>query len=141
MACAVAMAFFLFLGLKHSVCINDDLSPFPGHLEPLGAKHNKSSVKTLMAFPEPREFFQNFASAGSPLLIKGGARLSPAFTKWTDKYFVSIPESESFSIDVEKGKKENRTKGDMRRISLKQFVENYREQDVYMVSGVPKFIQ
>lgn len=134
-------AFLLFIFLRHSVCTYDDPSLFPGHLEPLGARHNKSSVKTLFAFPAPREFFQNFASASFPLLIKGGAKLSPAFTKWTDDYFSSVAGSESFSIDVENGKKENRTKGDLQRMSFKQFVESYRDQDVYMVNGVPDFIQ
>lgn len=133
--------FLLFLFLRLSVCTNDDPSLFPGHLEPLGARHNKSSVKTLFAFPEPREFFQNFASASFPLLIKGGAKLSPAFVKWTDDYFVSVPGSDSFSIDVENGKKENRTKGDLQKMTFKQFVENYRDRDVYMVNGVPDFIQ
>lgn len=138
---SITPAFFLFLFLGHSVCTNDDPSLYPGHLEPLGSRRNKSSVKTLFAFPEPREFFQTFASASIPLLIKGGAKLSPAFTQWTDEYFVSVPESENFLIDVENGKKENRTKGDLQRMSFKQFVGSYRDQDVYMVNGVPKFIQ
>lgn len=74
-------------------------------------------------------------------MIKGGAKLSPAFTQWTDEYFVSVPESDDLLIDVENGKKENRTKGGLQRMSFKQFVENYRDRDVYMVNGVPKFIQ
>ena len=138
---SITLALCLFLFLGQSVCTNEDPSLYPGHLEPLGARHNKSSVKTLFAFPEPREFFQNFVSASFPLLIKGGAKLSPAFTQWTDKYFVSVAESDNFLIDVENGKKENRTKGDLQRMSFKQFVGSYRDQDVYMVNGVPKFIQ
>ena len=138
---SIAPAFFLVLFLGQSVCTNDDPSLYPGHLEPLGARHNKSSVKTLFAFPEPREFFQNFVSVSIPLLIKGGAKLSPAFTQWTDEYFVSVPDSNNFFIDVENGKKENRTKGDLQQMSFKQFVGSYRDQDVYMVNGVPNFIQ
>ena len=138
---SITLALCLFLFLEESVCTNEDPSLYPGHLEPLGARHNKSSVKTLFAFPEPREFFQNFVSASFPLLIKGGAKLSPAFTQWTDEYFVSVAESGNLLIDVENGKKENRTKGDLQRMSFKQFVGSYRDQDVYMVNGVPKFIQ
>ena len=137
----ITPAFFLFLFLGQCLCTDDDPSFYPGHLEPLGARHNKSCVKTLFTFPEPQQFFQNFVSASFPLLIKGGAKLSPAFTQWTDQYFVSFPESENFLIDVENGKKENRTKGDVQRMSFKQFVGSYRDQDVYMVNGVPKFIQ
>ena len=137
----VIPSFLLLIFLRHSLCTNDDPSLFPGHLEPLGARHNKTSVKTLFAFPEPREFFENFASSSFPVLIKGGAKLSPAFTKWTDDYFISVPGSNNFSIDAENGKKENRTKGDMQRMSFRKFVESYRDQDVYMVNGVPNFIQ
>lgn len=140
-ASMITPVFFLFLFLGHSFCINDDPSLYPGHLEPLGARHNKSSVQTLFAFPDPREFFQNFVSVSFPLMIKGGAKLSPAFTQWTDEYFVSVPESDDFLIDVENGKKENRTKGSLQRMSFKQFVESYRDRDAYMVNGVPKFIQ
>lgn len=140
-ASRITPAFFLFLFLGNSFCTNDDPSLYPGHLEPLGARHNKNSVKTLFAFPDPRDFFQNFVSSSFPLMIKGGAKLSPAFTQWTDEYFVSVPESDDLLIDVENGKKENRTKGGLQRMSFKQFVENYRDRDVYMVNGVPKFIQ
>ena len=138
---SITPALFLFLFLGQSLCTDDDPSFYPGHLEPLGARHNKSSVKTLFTFPKPQQFFQNFVSASFPLLIKGGAKLSPAFTQWTDEYFVSVPESDNFLIDVENGKKEKRTKGGLQRMSFKQFVGSYGDQDIYMVNGVPKFIQ
>ena len=138
---SITPALFLFLFLGQSLCTDEDPSFYPGHLEPLGARHNKSSVKTLFTFPKPQQFFQNFVSASFPLLIKGGAKLSPAFTQWTDEYFVSVPESDNFLIDVENGKKEKRTKGGLQRMSFKQFVGSYGDQDIYMVNGVPKFIQ
>ena len=92
----ITATLFLFLFLGQSLCTDDDPSFYPGHLEPLGARHNKSSVKTLFTFPKPLQFFQNFVSASFPLLIKGGAKLSPAFTQWTDEYFVSYPDSDNF---------------------------------------------
>ena len=131
-----------FLVWRSSVSENaEDPSLFPGHLEPLGAKNNKSSIKTLFAFPEPRDFFENFASANLPVLIKTGAKLSPAFVKWTDEYFLNLLEAENFEIEAEEGKKENRTRGDLRSVSFKEFVETYKDKDVYMVNGVPTFIQ
>ena len=134
--------FVISLLSKNSVSDNaEELSLFPGHLEPLGSKHNKSSVKTLSAFPQPRDFFENYVTASVPVLFKSVAKLSPAFVKWTDDYFLSSPEAETFMIDIEYGKKENRTKGDLRRASFKEFVETYKKRDVYMVNGVPSFIQ
>ena len=137
----IIQSFLLLRFLRLSVCTNEDPSLFPGHLEPLGARHKKTPVKTLFAFPEPRDLFENFASSSQlPVLIKGGAKLSPALSTWTDDYFMSVPGSGNFSIDVEIGKKENRTKGVLR-MSFKQFVERYRDQDVYMVNRVPVFLQ
>ena len=134
------ISFILSLSKSESTAGNDP-SLFPGHLEPLGVKHKKSLIKTLFSFPDPSDFFLNFASASQPVLIKTGAKLSPAFDKWTDEYFLSLPEAESFTIEVENGKKENRTNGDVKRLSFKEFVEIYRNNDVYMVNGVPTFIQ
>lgn len=134
--------FVISLVSKNSVSDNaEELSLLPDHLEPLGSKHNKSSVKTLSAFPQPRDFFENYVTASVPVLFKSVAKLSPAFVKWTDDYFLSSPEAETFMIDIENGKKENRTKGDLRRASFKEFVETYKKRDVYMVNGVPSFIQ
>lgn len=141
---AIYISFFLSFILtlrKFESTAADDPSLSPGHLEPLGVKHRKSSIKTLFSFPDPSDFFSNFASASQPVLIKTGAKLSPAFDKWTDEYFLSLPEAENFTIDVENGKKEDRASGDVNRLSFKEFVEIYRNNDVYMVNGVPTFIQ
>ena len=43
-------------------------------------------------------------------------------------------------MDVEEGKKENRSLG-MWEWSLKKFLERYQEEDVYMINSLPKEIR
>lgn len=111
----------------------------PGHLEPLGARSQKHSLEVLDAFPSPQEFFQNYASQLKPVLFRGGAKLSPAFAKWSDEYFLAHEEAANLQIVAEKRKKENRTypSQDM---SFQEFVQNYEQEDIYMVDSVPPFL-
>ena len=58
-----------------------------------------------------------------PLLIRGGAKSSPAFKLWQDDYLKSHKEAETFKVFVEHRKKENRTEGGDN-IPLKEFSLN-----------------
>lgn len=117
-----------------------DYASFPGHLEPLGAKGVKQSIQVLQNYPDPKTFFKTYVVGSKPVLIQNAARLSSAFQKWTDEYFLSFPESTEHKIDVEQRKKEKRTLP-AREISFSEFVKIYEEQDIYMVNSVPPFIR
>lgn len=119
---------------------NSDPSTWPGHLEPLGSKQQKVSLETIYEFPSPKEFFAKYVSQIRPVFIKGGAKLSPGFEKWTDDYFMSLPESRSQTVFAEQGKKENR-KNPGNDMSFYEFVKTYKEKDIYMVNGVLPFLQ
>lgn len=112
----------------------------PGHLQPLGSQNVKHSLEVINDFLTPVEFFKAYAAPVKPVLIRGGAKVSPAFTKWTDEYFLSQPESNDFNISAEQRKKEIRTFPAID-ISFKEFVTTYEKEDIYMVNGVPPFLQ
>lgn len=116
------------------------LTKHPGHLEPLGARSTKRSLETISDFPTPEKFFETYVAPVKPVLIRGGAKLSPAFTKWSDEYFLSFTESSDFQIVAEQRKKEVRTNPPID-ISFKEFVTTYESKDIYMVHGVPPFLQ
>lgn len=119
---------------------SEDPSTWPGHMEPLGARNIKHSVTVVEDFPKPQDFFRDFVAPSKPLLIKNGAKISPAFKLWTDEYFVSLPGAETTKVYVEQRKKENRTyPGE--EISFKDFIEKYNNSEIYMVNGVPDIIQ
>ena len=111
-----------------------------GHLQPLGSHNVKHSVEVINDFLTPVEFFKAYAAPVKPVLIRGGAKVSLAFTKWSDEYFLSLPESNDFKINAEQRKKEIRTFPPMD-ISFKEFVTTYEKEDIYMVNGVPPFLQ
>lgn len=99
----------------------------------------QKSVPVFNKFLSPVEFFDNHVIPGIPVLFKGVARDFPAFSKWTDEYFKSLPESEDYIVAVEEGKKENRNDGasDM---PFSEFVDIYKHDDIYYVDQVPKFL-
>lgn len=117
-----------------------NLGSHPGHLQPLGSRNKKQSLETIHDFLTPVEFFKNYVAPVKPVLIRGGAKISPALTKWTDEYFVSLSESEDFKITAEQRKKEIRTYPAID-MSFKEFISTYEKQDIYMVNGVPPFLQ
>lgn len=138
----VVAVFILFHAFFGTILADDlsDPSTWPGHMEPLGFKQKKTSLETIDHWPSPEEFFSKYVSQIKPVFIKGGAKLSPAFNKWTDEYFMSKPESKEENIFAEQGKKENRTNPG-EDISFYDFVRTYKEKDIYMVNGVLSFLQ
>jgi len=117
-----------------------DYASIPGHLEPLGAKSVKHSLQVIQTYPDPKTFFKTYVVASKPVLIQNAAKLSSAFAKWTDEYFLSFPEATKHRIEAEQRKKEERTVPP-RNISFSEFVKTYKEEDIYMVSPVPQFIR
>lgn len=119
---------------------SEDPSTWPGHMEPLGARNVKHSVPELDGFPAPEKFFREYVVPSKPLLIKNGAKISPAFKLWTDDYFLTLAGADNTTVFVERGKKENRTFPGAD-TNFKEFVLKYNESDIYMVNGVPKILQ
>lgn len=146
--------FYFFLGftILGTVCLqwansaqpdvetNLDFSSIPGHLEELGAKNTKRSVEVIQSFPDPETFFRTYVDGSKPVLIQNGAKMSSAFEKWTDEYFLSLPKSSEHKIQAEQRKKEKRTVPP-EEMSFSDFVKTYTEKDIYMVSSVPEFIR
>lgn len=107
----------------------------PGHLKPLGSHQPPVGVLDSTDFvPSSREFFDQNVLPGKPVLFKGAAKKMPAFSKWTDEYL-----SEKFGqegIDVEEGKKENRSLATFH-FKLQDFISRYKDEDIYLVETLP----
>ncbi len=111
-----------------------------GHLEPLASNaFTKIPVKELDSFPTPQEFYMNYVYPSVPVVFKGGAKSSPAFSRWTDDYLMSLPESKETFVDVENKKVENRSLGGST-MSFEDFVKQYKKIDGYLVTDVPNFL-
>ena len=117
-----------------------EYASIPGHLEPLGTNSKKHSLQVIQSYPDPKTFFKTYVVASKPVLIQNAAKLSSAFEKWTDEYFLSLKDSSEFKISAEQRKKEKRTVPP-EEISFSEFVKAYKEEDIYMVNTVPTFIR
>eukprot|EP00057_Strongylocentrotus_purpuratus_P003898 XP_003727613.1 PREDICTED: putative lysine-specific demethylase JMJD5 isoform X1 [Strongylocentrotus purpuratus] len=119
---------------------SDGAVPWPGHLEPLGAKAVKKTVPVLESFPSPKTFYVDYILASLPVVFQNGAKLSPAFKTWSDRDLGLRPEAETTLIDVETRKKEDR-KQPTQRMKFTEFLERYETEDEYMVDSLPEFLR
>ncbi|XP_062510635.1 bifunctional peptidase and arginyl-hydroxylase JMJD5-like isoform X2 [Corticium candelabrum] len=116
-----------------------DPTTLRGHLQPLGSQGPQHPVTTLSHFPDPETFHMSYTRRSRPLLVKGAAKESPAFSLWTDDYFLTREESDHVTVTVEYGKKENRSQLGST-YTMKSFIEAYKSRDIYLVTGVPRYI-
>lgn len=107
-----------------------------GHLKPLGQQRpSEGHIEILDRIPSVEEFFQEYIKGSKPVVFKQMAHHIPAFKLWNDEYL-----KEKFGhikVDIEEGKKENRSLG-MWQWPFKKFLERYKEEDIYMVHSLPK---
>lgn len=116
------------------------LMEMPGHLQPIGSAGPFFNLKSMKGFPSIRDFFNKYVIPSTPLLMKDAATISPAFTKWTDEYFLNHPDSRKIKVYAEGRKKEIRTEPGST-MTFHQFVKRYNTTDMYMVHGLPKHIR
>ena len=118
----------------------EDFATHPGHLKPIGSHGNILNVESIDFFPDPSVFFTNFVHGSKPLLIRGGAKISPAYSLWTDEYLGNIEKGKEEIVIVEQAKKENRTLSP-EEIPFTEFVQRYRNEDIYLVNDLPEFLR
>jgi lysine-specific demethylase 8 len=118
----------------------NDITTEPGHLKPFGEGRPSHPVEQIDYFPTAKEFFENYVQASKPVIMKGVAKMSPAFDKWTDDYFLAQDEPSGNTVSVETRKKESRQQR-MDSMSFKDFVKIYNNTEHYMVDAVPKFLR
>ncbi|XP_022084488.1 jmjC domain-containing protein 7-like [Acanthaster planci] len=111
----------------------------PGHLKPLASESTRLPVSVIEEFPSPSEFFRDYVYPSVPVLVRQGARRSPAFRKWTDEYLKSLPESQEL-IRVEMRKVEERQLPRME-MPLAEFLDRYQTHDEYLVAKVPDYLK
>ena len=123
------------------VCGNsEDVTRHPGHLKPFASHGKILNVESLDYFPDPIVFFPNYVHGSKPLHVRGGAKISPAYSLWSDEYFLTFEEGKKVTVIVEQAKKENRTLP-AEEIPFTEFVKRYRNEDIYLVNDLPDFLR
>ncbi|KAL5257490.1 hypothetical protein ACHWQZ_G012435 [Mnemiopsis leidyi] len=113
---------------------------FHGQQLPLGRQSPAIPVKEIQGFVDPATFFQEHVIPGRPVVFKGAAKEFPAFQRWSDEYFLSFNESNNWMVQYELGKKETR-EGGQEPISFAEYIKRYTDEDLYCVTGLPKFLR
>ncbi|XP_019623027.1 PREDICTED: probable serine/threonine-protein kinase kinX [Branchiostoma belcheri] len=125
----------------NGVTLEDDPSLWPGHLEPIGSNAPVKRVDARKGFPSPKVFLEEYAISSVPVLFKGAMKDSVAHRRWnSDDYLRTFPESATEFKFVETKKKENRTQP-VTEMTLRQFLDRYATEDIYMVQAVPEFLK
>jgi hypothetical protein len=68
---------------------SDDNSVFPkGHLQPLGSHREPDNTlfDDLQEIPSVKEFWEKYVKPSRAVVLRGAAKHSAAFAKWTDEY-------------------------------------------------------
>lgn len=127
---------FLLLFTIGMIGFINSLEEEDGHLKPLGyQKKSEGHIDITSDILDPKTFFDTYVKGSKPLVFKGAAKHIPAYHLWTDDYLSN--EFGNVVVDIEEGKKENRSLGAWN-WPLKQFIEKYKKDDVYMVHTLPK---
>ncbi|KAK3710653.1 hypothetical protein QZH41_011006 [Actinostola sp. cb2023] len=72
-----------------TTCSNINEATFPkGHLQPLGNHREPENnlIDELLQVPSAEEFWKKYVKPSKAVVLRGAAKHSPAFTKWTDEY-------------------------------------------------------
>ncbi|KAJ8315593.1 hypothetical protein KUTeg_007743 [Tegillarca granosa] len=130
------LIFFEFLEL----ILCRDLTLEYGHMKPFGSGRPNIEVEEFQNFPSPKIFFENNVLPMKPLIMKGAAKMSPAYDLWTDDYFLGLAIPDDNMVLVETKKKENRSQPTLD-MNFQNFVKIYNKTDQYMVNPVPDFLR
>lgn len=94
------------------------------------------AVDTTTDFISGIDFHDSYVSKNRPLLLKGLLDGTDTFKNWQkDDYLKN--KFRNVALSIENGKKENRS-GTGDSMSMGDFVDGYRERDIYVVSDMPE---
>lgn len=107
-----------------------------GHLQPLGShRPPEGQINSIQHLLNPTEFYNDYVLKVTPVILKGAARLSPAYDHWTDNYLRE--KYGEVNVRVDYAKKENRAKSaDV--MTLTEFLNTYNDSDQYLVDSLPE---
>ena len=89
----------------------------------------------------PSDFFSKYVDQKLPFIIRGGAKSSPAYTKWSVSYYRQHPEILEMGVSVDRDKKELNNITDYRHMKFAKFLDRFQKDELYLVDGVKKQLQ
>jgi lysine-specific demethylase 8 len=134
----------LIISIIYLLCIFVHLSTseHPGHLKPFGSSGPfKQIAEWTNDFPDPIIFFNDYASKSHPIVFRQALINDPHLSIWnTDEQLNTLFSNNSDIVHVETQKKESR-KQDILSMTMKEFLERYQREELYLVEEVPSLLR
>lgn len=112
----------------------------PGNGKPFGSSGpylELEQTKDLTTF----DFFEKYVKSKRAILLKNFAKQSRAYDLWSDKYLYEASLiHDDVKLLVETQKKESRDQ-DVIGISMAEFLNEYKNKDIYIVDQVPFYLK
>lgn len=116
--------------------VDGSMEYHPGHLKPFGLTGPFEIIDEVYGYPTPQDFFHNHVNQKKPLKMKKAMINSPAFTLWSDSYFLSLESLNEVIVSVENSKVEDRQKP-IQSMTFAEFLTKYNTSNNYLVTSVP----
>lgn len=134
--------FFIVLGcvfyFNKSVC--ESITDHPGHLKRFGSSGPYLKLEELYDLPT-KIFFDNYVKTKQAVVMRNMVKDYPAFKLWKDEYlYEKAKNNEDYKIVVETEKKESRDQNTLS-LSLTEFLNKYKNEQIYMVNDVPPYLK
>nr|XP_039250716.1 uncharacterized protein LOC120328326 [Styela clava] len=105
-----------------------------GHLDELGCQRPPlGHITEYFEAPTPRELWENHVLPYKPAVIRGALHGSPALSLWDDSYLIDTYGDQEVLIE----KKYEDRKSEPKRMPIRDFINNYRKENWYVVSLLP----
>ncbi|XP_035684646.1 uncharacterized protein LOC118421454 [Branchiostoma floridae] len=112
-----------------------------GHLEIFGSHAEATeTIDEMFTVPQPQEFFDKFVKPNKPVLLRGAAKPSRAYSLWTPEYL--IREYGNLTVRLEARSEGNGKipagEGGLGRDTVAHFMQNFETMDAYVISQIPR---
>lgn len=114
--------------------------PAPGKIIKLGehgAPVLDDFVEELDYVLNGKDFYRHFIRKRTPVVLRGGAKTWPAYLHWSNETYLKMKYGDE-QLDVEFTKKYEKMPPVKKTISLTEFLEIYKREEVYLDSPIPQ---
>lgn len=100
----------------------------PGHLRPMQQQAGSKPLPELFNVPTFEDFWSKYVRTNTPVVLRGHAKMHPAFERWTDEYLAKTWGKRV--VSAEKQKSEERG-GASVELTVAEFVDQMYDEDLY----------
>ncbi|XP_019615833.1 PREDICTED: uncharacterized protein LOC109463450 [Branchiostoma belcheri] len=144
MKCSWSIAFFFttLVAISSSQVGQEKCQAVPkGHLEIFGSHADATeTIDEMFTVPQPQEFFDKFVKPNKPVLLRGAARPSRAYSLWTPEFL--IREYGNLTVRLEARHEANHKipagETGLGRDTVAHFMRNFDTMDAYAISQIPR---